>query len=138
VVALTATATPQVAKDICQAFGVDDQNCVRTAFFRANLKFQFVAVDPSNRDAVLVRSIKMLAPGDIIVYCTFQKTSQEVADRLNKVSGFEARPYHAGMDHEKRKETQDWFMTTSSVPGIMYRLVVATVAFGMHSVSSSP
>jgi ATP-dependent DNA helicase RecQ len=132
VVALTATATPRVANDICQAFRVDGQNCVRTSFFRSNLKFQFVAVEQSNRDAVLIRSIQRLAPGDIIVYCTLQKTTQEVADRLNRIPGFEARPYHAGLDTETRKGTQDWYMTKSSTSAAAtkYRVVVATIAFG--------
>jgi ATP-dependent DNA helicase RecQ len=132
-VALTATATPQVKLDVCREFGIDDRNCVRTSFFRSNLKLQFLPVGLSNRDEALIQSIRNQAPGDIIVYCTLQKTTQEVADRLNKLVGFEARPYHAGLANETRQDTQDWFMSNLTPgPAAKYRLVVATIAFGMR------
>jgi ATP-dependent DNA helicase RecQ len=134
VVALTATATPQVTLDICRGFNVAPRNCVRTAFYRPNLKFQFQKVGMSDRFDALVTSIRRQPPGDMIVYCTLQKTTQEVADQLKLVPGFEARPYHAGLTHDVRKETQDWFMTNNAVEGndveAKYRFVVATIAFG--------
>jgi ATP-dependent DNA helicase RecQ len=134
VVALTATATPKVALDICQGFNVSPHNCVRTAFYRPNLKFQFQKVGMSDRFDALVTSIRRQAHGDMIVYCTIQKTTQEVSDRLNRIPGFEARPYHAGLTHDVRKETQNWFMTNntfaSHVDDVKYRFVVATIAFG--------
>lgn len=134
VVALTATATPKVALDICQGFNVAPHNCVRTAFYRPNLKFQFQKVGMSDRFDALVTSIRRQPPGDMIVYCTIQKTTQEVSDRLNRIPGFEARPYHAGLTHDVRKETQNWFMTNNTFEShndeVKYRFVVATIAFG--------
>jgi ATP-dependent DNA helicase RecQ len=134
VVALTATATPQVALDICRGFNVAPHNCVRTAFYRPNLKFQFQKVGLLGRFDALVATIRRLPPGDMIVYCTIQKTTQEVADLLNAIPGFEARPYHAGLTHDVRKATQDWFMSNNAIDShddkMKYRFVVATIAFG--------
>jgi len=126
VLALTATATPKVQADICQAFRISPDNLVRTAFFRPNLKFAFTPVSMETRDNILIQTIHSRPPGSTIVYATLQKTTEAVAKSLQQ-AGIEARAYHAGMKQEDRKETQEWFMAMTN----QRRVVVATIAFGM-------
>jgi ATP-dependent DNA helicase RecQ len=124
VLALTATATPQVLTDICKAFGIDSQAAVRTGFYRPNLTILTTPVSAAERDALLISRLKERPAGPMIVYVTLQKTAEEVAQRL-VTAGFRARPYHAGMEDETRAAVQDWFLETNS------GIVVATIAFGM-------
>lgn len=131
VVALTATATPQVERDICEKFGIQQNNSVRTSFFRPNLKFAFTpSRSTEESDRKLIAAITSQNPsGATIVYATLQKTTEKVASML-KNAGIDAKHYHAGMNQDDRKLTQDWFMenTKSSTKA---RVVVATIAFGM-------
>jgi ATP-dependent DNA helicase RecQ len=124
VLALTATATPQVLADICRAFGIDNDCAVRTGFYRPNLTILTTPVSASERDALLLARLKERPAGPTIVYVTLQKTAEEVARQLS-AAGFRARAYHAGMEDETRAAVQDWFLETNS------GIVVATIAFGM-------
>lgn len=131
VLALTATATPQVAADICTAFGIDsEKGLFRTSSYRHNLELRvsYQPDDKARRDHLLSL---FKAPGSLtkagggsIVYVTLQKTAESVAEFLTK-NGVKAQPYHAGMDHDKRKQVQDWFMREPN------SVVCATIAFGM-------
>lgn len=138
VLALTATATPKVASDICAAFGIDpEKGLFRTSSYRNNLDLR-VTYHPtpdarSNHLLSLFRAPDSLtkAGGGTIVYVTLQKTAETVAAFLTK-SGFKAEAYHAGMDADKRTQCQNWFMTTPN------SIVVATIAFGMVGFLSYP
>ncbi len=123
VLGLTATATPAVAKDIATAFGVADDDVVRTGFHRPNLELH-VTSGAGNRDSILIERLRARPAGPTIVYVTLQKTAEQVAARLSE-SGFAARPYHAGLDAEERHSIQDWFMSSPTA------IVAATIAFGM-------
>lgn len=129
VLALTATATPKVLDDICRTFSIETR--VRTPFHRPNLilSSQIVTTEKEKSNQ-LMEVLESQVKGATIVYVTFQKTAQTLADRL-VVHGFNARPYHAGLPPELRAETQDWFL--GSDDGI----VVATIAFGMGIDKSS-
>ena len=122
--ALTATAAPKVAKDICEGFGIPDECVVRTGFYRKNLTVLTTPITATDRDRALLDRLKERPVGPTIVYVTLQKTSEEVAAYLTS-TGLPAQAYHAGMKDEQRTEVQDWFM--GSGDGI----VVATIAFGM-------
>src|SRR5688572_29091450 len=124
VLALTATATPSVAKDIAKAFAVADDAVVRTPFHRPNLELHVTPTTAGGRDALLLRRLKSRPRGPTIVYVTLQKTAEDVAAALSG-AGLPARCYHAGLDPEVRHEVQDWFMSSSD------SIVVATIAFGM-------
>ena len=128
VLALTATATPSVAEDICDSFSVGPEGMVNTGFHRPNLHMSAKAVSRAERDAELVRCLKDDPQdsfrGATIVYVTLQKTAVEVAEFLEG-KGIPAEAYHAGLDSEVRHEVQDRFMNGSD------RVVVATIAFGM-------
>lgn len=124
VLALTATATPQVLVDICREFQIDARCAVRTGFYRPNLTLIATPVAAEQRDALLRRRLSEATPGPTIVYVTLQRTAEQVAERL-AAAGIAAKAYHAGMDDDVRAEVQDWFMQGNS------GVVVATIAFGM-------
>lgn len=122
--ALTATATPKVAKDICAGFGIAGECVVHTGFYRKNLKVLTTPITAADRDKTLLERLNGLPRGPTIIYVTLQKTSEQVAAYLAS-AGLPAQAYHAGMKDEQRTEVQEWFM--GSDKGI----VVATIAFGM-------
>jgi ATP-dependent DNA helicase RecQ len=124
VLALTATATPQVLDDICRAFNIDSACAIRTGFYRPNLTLLTTPVTATERDNLLIQRLRDRPPGPTIVYVTLQKTAEEVAERL-AAAGFKARPYHAGLEDETRAAVQDWFLESQA------GVVVATIAFGM-------
>jgi ATP-dependent DNA helicase RecQ len=124
VLALTATATPTVAKDICREFAIAPEGHVHTGFYRPNLFLRAVACTPRQRLRELVDGLKSRPVGPTIVYVTLQKTAETVATALAE-AGFSADAYHAGMTAELRETVQNRFMTADD------RVVVATIAFGM-------
>lgn len=124
VLALTATATPQVLTDICQFFTIDSDCAVQTPFYRSNLTLLSEVVDEVDRDRILISRLQERPAGPTIVYVTLQRTAEEVATRL-EAAGFPAQAYHAGMETEDRTSRQDWFMSSDDA------IVVATIAFGM-------
>jgi ATP-dependent DNA helicase RecQ len=122
--ALTATATPQVLADICHSFGIAPDCAVRTGFHRENLTLRLTPVQAADRDALLRGRLASGPPGPTIVYVTQQKTAEEVAAALDG-AGLPARAYHAGMEDDERARVQDWFLESTDA------VVVATIAFGM-------
>ncbi len=124
ILALTATATPPVVKEICATFGISPEATVLTGFHRPNLYLQAEAVEEEAKAARVIRELTAPGAGSAIIYVTLQKRAEQVAAILAE-AGFAVRAYHAGLPAEERAATQDWFMET---PGAM---VVATIAFGM-------
>ena len=124
ILALTATATPQVLGDVCTGFGIAPVCAVRTGFHRPNLSLHVTPIAAGQRDALLARRLKEPPPGPAIVYVTLQRTAEEVAGRLF-AAGVPAKFYHAGMEDADRTAVQDWFATSDVA------VVVATIAFGM-------
>lgn len=124
VLALTATATPQVVHDICEGFGIPEAHAVVTGFYRGNLALETTPTGIEARDALLVERLKSRPPGSTIVYVTLQKTAERVAALL-RAEGLPASAYHAGLESEDRERVQEAW--THSAEGI----VVATIAFGM-------
>ncbi|MFM8250091.1 MAG: ATP-dependent DNA helicase RecQ [Planctomycetota bacterium] len=124
VLALTATATPQVLDDICRAFHIDHSGAIRTGFYRPNLTLLTTPAEAAARDGLLEQRLRDRTAGPTIIYVSLQKTAESVAARLTQL-GFDARAYHAGMEDEERGTVQDWFFSTGNP------IVVATIAFGM-------
>jgi len=124
VLALTATATPAVAQDICREFGIVPEAHVHTGFYRPNLFLRATACPPRARLAVLIDRLKSRPIGPTIVYVTLQKTAEMIATSLAE-AGFSAEAYHAGMESEAREAVQNRFMASDGA------IVVATIAFGM-------
>ena len=132
VLALTATATPQVMSDICRFFDIDPACGIRTGFYRSNLTMLATPITSERRDAAFFEAMRKREPGPTIVYVTLQRTAEQLAERLH-AAGFPAKPYHAGMEDGDRAEIQNWFIASDR------GIVVATIAFGMgHRQSRRP
>jgi len=124
VLTLTATATPEVADDICRAFAITPADLVRTSFHRKNLHLQITPVAAKDRNRQLREALSDRRRHPAIVYVTLQKTAEHVANFL-RAEGLSARAYHAGMTAEVRSAVQEDFMSGKVA------IIVATIAFGM-------
>ena len=125
VLALTATATPEVIRDIAGQLGMKDPLLVRGSFFRRNLQIHAVkkGEGPRTRDAI-VRFVRSRRGESGIVYALSRRSVEDTADDLRR-HGVRAAAYHAGLDAATRTRVQDAFQA-----GVI-DVVVATVAFGM-------
>lgn len=121
VLALTATATPEVVKDIQFRLGFPRENVFQKSFKRDNLTY-FV-VKEEDKNGRLLRIIQRY-PGTGIVYVRNRKKTAEVAEFLSK-NGVPADFYNAGLDPKLRDKKQDAWMKGD------IRVIVATNAFGM-------
>ena len=128
VLALTATATPEVADDICRQFGISQQDKMHTGFYRPNLDLEIAPQTSSRRDeyleTLLYKHQNKQGTEPTIVYVTLQRTAEQVAENLCS-AGLRAQPYHAGLKDELRHSIQESFMRGE------VDIVVATIAFGM-------
>ena len=125
--ALTATATPQVMRDIVQQLGMRAPTMFRGSFFRKNLRLaSFVKGDSLGRTTreAIASLVQARAGESGIVYCLSRKSTEETADYL-KEQGCKATCYHAGLAPEQRSKAQDAFRNDD------VDVVVATIAFGM-------
>ena len=121
VLALTASATPIVAKDIMDRLRFTSPHIIRSAFRRPELSFWV-----SRGEDKLGRLLRILqrSEGTAIIYQRERKGTVRTAQFLHH-HGFKAAAYHAGMDHADRDRIQrEW--TTGNL-----RIVAATNAFGM-------
>lgn len=122
VLALTATAPPQVQADICRSLGVPEGGLVNTGARRPNLALSAEA--PPDRERRLLDLVREDATAPTIVYALRQADTERLA-RLLDQAGVVAKPYHAGLSPEERADTQDRFLSDEIA------CVVATIAFGM-------
>ncbi len=125
--ALTATATPQVTRDIVTQLGMRAPKLFRGSFFRKNLQIATFqkgeSLGRTTREAIA--SLVAARSGESgIVYCLSRKSTEETADYL-KQQGCRAACYHAGLSPEQRSKAQDAFRNDD------IDVVVATIAFGM-------
>lgn len=125
VIALTATATPQVQEDIVQNLGLRNPDIFISSFNRPNLEYE---VRPKvQRDQTIKGMVKYIHDNrgkSGIIYTLNRKTTEELAELL-KVNGIKAGAYHAGLDAKLRAERQDQFLNED------IQVIVATIAFGM-------
>ncbi len=120
--AFTATATPRVREDIVQQLRLDDPTVLVGCSDRPNLVYRVVPrVDVARQ---VLQVIGRHAKEAVIVYCISRKDTENMASSL-RASGVRARPYHAGLDADQRRQTQDAFAAEQ------LDVVAATVAFGM-------
>jgi ATP-dependent DNA helicase RecQ len=126
VLALTATATREVTRDIASQLGMAEPLLVTGSFLRTNLKLHAVKKGgdgPSSRDAI-VKLVKARRRQSGIVYALGRKTVESVAEFLAD-HGVRAAAYHAGLEPAERERVQDAFAAGA------VEVVVATIAFGM-------
>ncbi|REK06064.1 MAG: RecQ family ATP-dependent DNA helicase [Planctomycetota bacterium] len=124
-IALTATATDAVRRDVIELLNLDDPAVFITGFARPNL-FYGVQVCPSDREKSEAL-FKFLGdnPGSGIIYASTRKRSEELAASVAARTGRPTIAYHAGMLPAQRREAQDAFMRGKA------EIAVATMAFGM-------
>jgi len=121
--ALTATATPEVLGDIIKQLGLTDPEVVISGFARPNLTLAVRRV--GGHAEKLQNTIEILRKHPTgIVYCATRKNVERVAERL-AAAGIRCLDYHGGMTNERRRKTQERFISGKSP------VVVATNAFGM-------
>ena len=144
ILALTATATPDVVDDIQERLAFRKKNVLRKSFHRPNLSY---VVRQTNKKADEIVHILSRVPGSAIVYVRNRKRCQELAAYLNE-QGLSADFYHAGLSSKERSAKQEaWKMFRErsqnelqngskaayslEVRGEGTRIIVATNAFGM-------
>ena len=130
ILALTATATPDVVDDIQERLAFREKNVLRKSFLRANLSY---VVRQTNKKADEIVHILNKVPGSAIVYVRNRQRAQELAVYLQE-KGLSADFYHAGLSSKERSAKQEaWRAYPHPLPkgkGVT-RVMVATNAFGM-------
>jgi ATP-dependent DNA helicase RecQ len=124
IVALTATATPHVRRDISQQLGLEKPLFFVAGFDRPNLAIRVVHTSTESDKIEALRGILNNSSGAGIVYAATRKSVEQITSKL-KMAGLSAEAYHAGMTEAERTRTQELFMRGKT------RAIVATNAFGM-------
>jgi ATP-dependent DNA helicase RecQ len=124
VLALTATATPEVVDDILRQLGRQDMQVISTGVFRENLRLEVIRA--ANEEDKLRHLARLLAEieGTGIVYASTVKDCEMVTDRLQGL-GFAVARYNGRLGARERHRNQDRFMAGE------LKAIVATNAFGM-------
>ena len=123
VLALTATATPSVQRDILTQLGLEKAKKFIHGFRRDNLAIEATEVPLPMRGELICELLKDPARRPAIVYATARKTAESIAAQLQHVCS--AAAYHAGLPAEVRESVQHSFQSGK------LDCVVATIAFGM-------
>ncbi len=121
VLALTATATPEVVEDIQKQLHFKEPNLFQKSFHRSNLAYVVRTVE--NKDENLLKILNNV-PGTSVVYVRNRKKTKEVADFLN-LNGISAENFHAGLKNETKDAKQSRWKSGET------RVIVSTNAFGM-------
>ena len=121
ILALTATATNEVARDIVDKLKMTNLHIFRKSFVRKNLSY--VVRQTSDKLGQIVHILSATS-GSAIVYVRSRKKTKLISDELNR-QGIPSDFYHAGLDAEDKNAKQDKWKTEEK------RVIVATNAFGM-------
>ena len=121
ILALTASATPDVQKDICDKLEFIEPKIFRQSFERANLSYSVFKVDSKiNKVIEILRKVS----GTSIIYCKSRKRTKEISELL-QLQNISADYYHAGLMPEERSKKQEAWINNKT------RVIVCTNAFGM-------
>jgi len=122
IIAVTATATPMVQKEIIERLRLNAPDLFIGSFNRTNLNYKV----RSRKNAYLdiLSYMRMNKEHSGIIYCTSKKDVGELSRKLRK-DGQKAIPYHAGLSYKEREINQELFRTGKA------KIICATVAFGM-------
>ncbi|MFA9389077.1 MAG: ATP-dependent DNA helicase RecQ [Prolixibacteraceae bacterium] len=121
IIAVTATATPEVVEDIQEKLLFPKKNVLRKSFKRDNLIYK--VKNEEDKNGYLVRMLRK-TKGCGVIYTRSRKKTKEIAELLEK-EGISATYYHAGLSSESRSIRQDAWLNDKS------QIMVATNAFGM-------
>ncbi|MGA8938496.1 MAG: RecQ family ATP-dependent DNA helicase, partial [Acidobacteriaceae bacterium] len=123
IIALTATATPTVQRDIALQLDLQNPTVFITGFRRHNLAIEVIELSKPQRDDFALKLLKAPDSRPAIIYAGSRKQAEELASKLHK--HFPTAAYHAGLDPQTRDRVQRAFLSGK------LDVVVATVAFGM-------
>jgi ATP-dependent DNA helicase RecQ len=123
IIALTATATPTVQRDIAAQLNLQTPAIFITGFRRSNLAVEVVELSKPQRADFALKLLKSAESRPAIIYAQSRKDAEELATKLHK--HFPTAAYHAGLDPQTRDRVQRAFLSGK------LDVVVATVAFGM-------
>jgi len=122
VIALTATADKLVRKDIFERLNIKDAELFLSSFNRPNIHYR---VEPKrNSYAQLLDYLETKRDESGIIYCLSRNSTESLAADLRD-EGYNALPYHAGLDKATRDKNQELFLKDE------VKIIVATIAFGM-------
>ena len=121
IIALTATATPLVVKDIQEKLKFDNGNIISTSFYRDELSY--VVLKQDDKDSKLIQILNRVK-GTSIIYCRTRKETKRIHLLLSEY-GITSHFYHAGLDLVERASKQKQWQLNH------VRVMVATNAFGM-------
>lgn len=121
--ALTATATPEIQLDISEQLG-RPLHVVQGELFRPNLQFEVKRCPNADDKTEKLIALCKESKGATVVYANAKDRCEQLAATLRR-KGLSAAHYHAGMTREDRSDTQEAFMEGRT------RIIVATIAFGM-------
>lgn len=123
ILAVTATASKKVRKDIIKMLQLDEPEVVIGDFDRKNL---YISVQrrSKNDDSIFVELLEKYKDEYIIVYCKTREDTEKISEFI-KDYGIDCLPYHAGLPSKKREEIQKKFIDGE------LKCMVATIAFGM-------
>lgn len=124
VVALTATATPEVREDIARQLGLRDYELVISGFARPNLHFAAILANNGKKMEYILDAVRSQEGGAGIIYVGTRSKADEIVEYLSDYD-IAAVAYHGGMDSESRNWVQEQFMEGRA------QIVVATNAFGL-------
>ena len=124
IIALTATATPQVRADISEQLGLVDPRVFVAGFDRPNLALRVLHVATEKEKIATIKNLALRSTGSGIIYAATRKSVEQVTAKL-KLAGLSAEAYHGGMDEGERTRAQESFMRGET------KAIVATNAFGM-------
>jgi len=122
VMALTATATERVRRDVVMQLRLRSAGCYVASFNRPNLTYRVSA--KAGAYSQILAFVRARPRESGIIYCQARKTAEALAGKLN-ADGVRAAPYHAGMETAERTRSQEAFLRDE------VRVVCATIAFGM-------
>jgi ATP-dependent DNA helicase RecQ len=122
IVALTATATEKVRADILKQLGMERAKIFISSFNRPNLHLR--VVKKKGAFEKLLAILEKYKDQSVIIYCFSRKDTESLAQDL-KSEGYKAMAYHAGLEANARKNTQDLFIKDK------IDIIIATIAFGM-------
>lgn len=120
--ALTATATPRVRKDIKDSLHFKSSNEFIASFNRENLMIEVLPKDKPHKQTI--QFLKKFPNQSGIIYCFSRRQVDQLSAFLAE-QGFSVLPYHAGLSDEERKQNQKKFIRDD------VQIIVATIAFGM-------
>ena len=123
-IALTATATPEVRRDIVRQLALKNPETIITGFDRPNLTYYVVpAKNDAEKEERLVQILRA-RDGLAVIYASTRRAVDQLTTVLERAK-IRAAGYHAGLDDGRRHEVQEAFMSEK------IRAIVATNAFGM-------